>query len=215
MTQVKRQIHLAAHFPGVNSTTVWSDPQAGSHIDFASFVHLAQTAERAKFDFFFLAEGLRMREHASRLHELDVAGGPDDITVLAALASVTDRIGLVPAITTAYHEPHELARRPATLDHLSAGRAAAPGARRFQRRLLQRHAAPPPRTRTGVQRRRVTAGTAPGERRPTTRNRRARLRPCIPGIGRAHDRAADPSGNRERAMSRGWLEVMGATRGYH
>ncbi len=73
MTQVKRQIHLAAHFPGVNSMTVWSDPQAGSHIDVASFVHLAQTAERAKFDFFFLAEGLRMREHASRLHELDVA----------------------------------------------------------------------------------------------------------------------------------------------
>ncbi len=123
MTQAKRQIHLAAHFPGVNNTTVWSDPQAGSHIDFASFVHLAQTAERAKFDFFFLAEGLRMREHAGRLHELDVAGRPDNITVLAALASVTERIGLVPTITTTYHEPHERARHLATLDHLSAGRA--------------------------------------------------------------------------------------------
>lgn len=123
MTQGKRQIHLAAHFPGVNNTTVWSDPRAGSHIDFGSFVQLAQTAERAKFDFFFLAEGLRMREHADRLHELDVAGRPDNITVLAALASVTERIGLVPTITTTYHEPHELARQLATLDHLSAGRA--------------------------------------------------------------------------------------------
>jgi alkanesulfonate monooxygenase SsuD/methylene tetrahydromethanopterin reductase-like flavin-dependent oxidoreductase (luciferase family) len=123
MSRSRRQIHLAAHFPGVNNTTVWSDPDAGSHIAFESFVHLAQTAERAKFDFFFLAEGLRMREHADRLHELDVAGRPDNMTVLAALAAVTERIGLVPTITTTYHEPHELARQLASLDHLSGGRA--------------------------------------------------------------------------------------------
>lgn len=54
-----KQIHLAAHFPGVNNTTVWSDPRAGSHIEFSSFEHLAQTAERARFDFLFLAEGLK------------------------------------------------------------------------------------------------------------------------------------------------------------
>ena len=53
----RKQIHLAAHFPGVNNTTVWSDPAAGSHIEFSSFVHFARTAERAKFDFLFLAEG--------------------------------------------------------------------------------------------------------------------------------------------------------------
>jgi len=41
-----KQIHLAAHFPGVNNTTVWSDPSSGSQIDFASFEHLARTAER-------------------------------------------------------------------------------------------------------------------------------------------------------------------------
>jgi FMN-dependent oxidoreductase (nitrilotriacetate monooxygenase family) len=123
VTAPGKQIHLAAHFPGVNNTTVWSDPQAGSHIEFDSFAHLARTAERAKFDFFFLAEGLRMREHAGRLHELDVAGRPDNLTVLAALASVTDRIGLMPTITTTYHEPHELARQLASLDHLSEGRA--------------------------------------------------------------------------------------------
>jgi FMN-dependent oxidoreductase (nitrilotriacetate monooxygenase family) len=123
MSLPRRQIHLAAHFPGVNNTTVWSDPAAGSHIEFESFVHLAQTAERAKFDFFFLAEGLRMREHAGHLHELDVAGRPDNLTVLAALAAVTERIGLVPTITTTYHEPYELARQLASLDHLSGGRA--------------------------------------------------------------------------------------------
>jgi alkanesulfonate monooxygenase SsuD/methylene tetrahydromethanopterin reductase-like flavin-dependent oxidoreductase (luciferase family) len=118
-----RQIHLGAHFPGVNNTTVWSDPQAGSHIDFGSFEHLARTAERARFDFLFLAEGLRMREHAGRLHELDVAGRPDGLGVLAGLAAVTDRLGLMATITTTYHEPYELARQLASLDHLSGGRA--------------------------------------------------------------------------------------------
>ncbi|MYW35218.1 F420-dependent methylene-tetrahydromethanopterin reductase, partial [Streptomyces sp. SID2119] len=52
---VPRTMHLAAHFPGVNATTVWADPRSRSQIDFSSFVHLAQTAERGKFDFFFLA----------------------------------------------------------------------------------------------------------------------------------------------------------------
>jgi FMN-dependent oxidoreductase (nitrilotriacetate monooxygenase family) len=119
----RKQIHLAAHFPGVNNTTVWSDPAAGSHIDFSSFEQLARTAERAKFDFFFLAEGLRMREHAGRLHELDVAGRPDSLAILASLAAVTERIGLMATITTTYHDPYELARQLGTLDHLSDGRA--------------------------------------------------------------------------------------------
>ena len=47
----RRLIHLAAHFPGVNNTTVWSDPESGSQIEFDSFVHMAQTAERGLFDF--------------------------------------------------------------------------------------------------------------------------------------------------------------------
>ena len=119
----KRQIHLAAHFPGVNNTTVWSDPASGSHIDFASFVHLAQIAERAKFDFFFLAEGLSLREHAGHVHDLDVVGRPESFTILAALAAVTERIGLMATLTATYHEPYELARALGTLDHLSDGRA--------------------------------------------------------------------------------------------
>jgi alkanesulfonate monooxygenase SsuD/methylene tetrahydromethanopterin reductase-like flavin-dependent oxidoreductase (luciferase family) len=119
-----KQIHLAAHFPGVNNTTVWSDPASGSHIDFDSFKHLAQTAERAKFDFFFLAEGLSLREHAGHIHDLDVVGRPDGFAILAALAAVTERIGLAATLTTTYHEPYETIRQLATLDHLSEGRAA-------------------------------------------------------------------------------------------
>jgi FMN-dependent oxidoreductase (nitrilotriacetate monooxygenase family) len=119
-----RRVHLAVHFPGVNNTTVWSDPAAGSHIEFSSFVTLAQTAERAKFDFFFLAEGLRLREQRGRIHDLDVVGRPDTFTVLAALAAVTERIGLSGTINSTFNEPYEVARQFATLDHLSGGRAA-------------------------------------------------------------------------------------------
>jgi FMN-dependent oxidoreductase (nitrilotriacetate monooxygenase family) len=119
-----KQIHLAAHFPGVNNTTVWSDPRSGSHIEFASFVKLAQTAERAKFDFFFLAEGLRLREQGGQIYDLDVVGRPDTFTVLAALAAVTDRLGLAGTINSTFNEPYEVARQFASLDHLSAGRAA-------------------------------------------------------------------------------------------
>ncbi|GAB7142859.1 NtaA/DmoA family FMN-dependent monooxygenase [Mycobacterium riyadhense] len=119
----RKPIHLAAHFPGVNNTTVWTDPGAGSQIAFDSFVHLARTAERGLFDFFFLAEGLRLREHRGRIYDLDVVGRPDTFTVLAALAGVTDRIGLTGTINTTFNEPFEVARQFATLDHLSGGRA--------------------------------------------------------------------------------------------
>ncbi|MER8102753.1 LLM class flavin-dependent oxidoreductase [Kitasatospora sp. NPDC094016] len=119
-----KQIHLAAHFPGVNNTTVWSDPDSGSHIEFDSFRHLAETAERGKFDFFFLAEGLRLRENKGRIHDLDVVGRPESITVLNALAAVTTRLGLAGTVNATFNEPYELARRFASLDHLSGGRAA-------------------------------------------------------------------------------------------
>jgi FMN-dependent oxidoreductase (nitrilotriacetate monooxygenase family) len=119
----RKPIHLAAHFPGVNNTTVWTDPSAGSQVEFDSFVHLARTAERGLFDFFFLAEGLRLREHRGRIYDLDVVGRPDTFTVLAALAGVTDRIGLTGTINTTFNEPFEVARQFATLDHLSGGRA--------------------------------------------------------------------------------------------
>ncbi|MGX9890858.1 NtaA/DmoA family FMN-dependent monooxygenase [Streptomyces sp. NPDC002276] len=122
--QPRKQIHLAAHFPGVNSTTVWADPRSKSQIAFSSFEHLARTAERGLFDFFFLAEGLRLREHKGRIHDLDVVGRPESLTVLNALAAVTERIGLAATVNATFNEPYELARRLATLDHLSGGRAA-------------------------------------------------------------------------------------------
>ncbi|NDZ83663.1 NtaA/DmoA family FMN-dependent monooxygenase [Streptomyces sp. SID10853] len=124
MTAPQKQLHLAAHFPGVNSTTVWTDPRSRSQIEFSSFEHLARTAERGRFDFFFLAEGLRLREYQGRIHDLDVVGRPESITLLNALAAVTDRLGLAATVNATFNEPYDLARRLATLDHLSGGRAA-------------------------------------------------------------------------------------------
>jgi FMN-dependent oxidoreductase (nitrilotriacetate monooxygenase family) len=124
MTKPIKPIHLAAHFPGVNNTTVWSDPAAGSHTEFESFRHFAQTAERGKFDFMFLAEGLRLREQNGLIYDLDVVGRPDTFTILAALAAVTERLGLTGTINSTFNEPYEVARQFASLDHLSGGRAA-------------------------------------------------------------------------------------------
>src|SRR3712207_9536794 len=58
------------------------------------------------------------------VHDLDVVGRPDTFTVLAALAAVTDRLGLTGTINSTFNEPFEGARPFASLDHLTAGRAA-------------------------------------------------------------------------------------------
>jgi alkanesulfonate monooxygenase SsuD/methylene tetrahydromethanopterin reductase-like flavin-dependent oxidoreductase (luciferase family) len=122
MTKLKQFI-LGAQFPGVNNFTVWSDPAAGSQIEFSSFRHFAETVERGKFDFIFLAEGLRVREQKGKLHELDVAGRPNTLAILTALSAITENVGLIGTLTTTFNEPYALARQLATFDTLSGGRA--------------------------------------------------------------------------------------------
>ena len=117
------KVHFGVFVQGVNHTTIWSDKDSGSQIDFATFREIAQTAERGLFDAFFLGEGLRLREQRGQIHELDIAGRPDAITELAALAGITSRIGLVATQNCTYNEPADLARRLSGLDLLSDGRA--------------------------------------------------------------------------------------------
>ncbi|GAA4773105.1 NtaA/DmoA family FMN-dependent monooxygenase [Microbacterium gilvum] len=119
----RKQIILAAYVGGVNEHTLWEHPDAGSQIAFSTFRQVAQTAERGRFDYFFLAEGLALRERAGRVFDHDVAGRPDTLPVLAALAAVTEHIGLVGTINATFNEPYELARQLLSLDHLSGGRA--------------------------------------------------------------------------------------------
>jgi alkanesulfonate monooxygenase SsuD/methylene tetrahydromethanopterin reductase-like flavin-dependent oxidoreductase (luciferase family) len=126
LTDVPRpdaQLHFGVFFQGVNHWTIWSDPSSGSQISPESYRRVARAAERGLFDAFFLGEGLRLREVGGQIHDLDVAGRPDAITQLAALAAVTDRIGLVSTSNTTFNEPADLARRLASLDLLSGGRA--------------------------------------------------------------------------------------------
>ena len=119
----RKQVHLGAYFPGVNHYTVWADPRSGSQIDIDSFLHYVRTAERGRFDFFFQAEGLRVRERKGRFYENDVAGRPDILTLQAALSGATTHLGLLATINATFNEPYELARTLASLDHLSEGRA--------------------------------------------------------------------------------------------
>ncbi|MFB9947588.1 LLM class flavin-dependent oxidoreductase [Rhizobium puerariae] len=119
----KKQVIIGAQFPGVNNFTVWSDPKAGSQIAFSSFRHFAETVERGKLDFIFLAEGLRVREQKGRFHELDVVGRPNTLAILTALSGITSKVGLIGTLTTTFNEPYALARQLATFDTLSEGRA--------------------------------------------------------------------------------------------
>jgi len=124
MTGSPRQIQFGVFFQGVNFSTVWHWPESGSQTDFESFRRVAQTAERGLFSAFFLGEGLRLREHFGKIHDLDVVGRHDAMTLLAALAGVTDRIGLAATLSCTFNDPADLAYRLASLHHLSDGRAA-------------------------------------------------------------------------------------------
>ncbi|MFJ3776840.1 NtaA/DmoA family FMN-dependent monooxygenase [Streptomyces sp. NPDC090075] len=117
------QLHLGLFYAGVGPQLVWTDPDAPSHTAIETFVDVVRALERGLFDAFFLGEGLRVRENRGRIFDLDVAGRPDAITQLSALAAVTDRIGLVATQNTTYNYPADLARRLASLDLLSEGRA--------------------------------------------------------------------------------------------
>jgi FMN-dependent oxidoreductase (nitrilotriacetate monooxygenase family) len=121
--RTRAQVHFGVFFQGVNHTTIWSDPASGSQIDFETFRRMITTAERGLFDAFFLGEGLRLREQDGKILDLDIAGRPDAIAQLSALAAITEHIGLVATQNTTYNEPGDLARRLAGLDILSDGRA--------------------------------------------------------------------------------------------
>ncbi|MFF2885857.1 LLM class flavin-dependent oxidoreductase [Paenibacillus sp. NPDC057967] len=87
--------------------------------DLKHYQRLAQTAEAAKFDSVFLADGLAINKHVK--HGAFV--GLEPFTLLSALAAVTERIGLIGTVSTTYNEPFHVARKFASLDHLSNGRA--------------------------------------------------------------------------------------------
>ncbi|MFF0817845.1 NtaA/DmoA family FMN-dependent monooxygenase [Rhodococcus sp. NPDC003318] len=116
--------HLGVIFPGNNESTIWRHPDSRSFIEVDTFVDFAREAERGGFDFLFLAERLGIRGAGGRVHEHLAAGRPDNLTILAALARATSRLGLVATLNTTFNDALTLSRQLATLDQLSGGRAA-------------------------------------------------------------------------------------------
>ena len=102
------------------------DADADANVNFKHYVRLAQTAEKAKFHFLFFADWLATRE-ASDLtlsRSAQYTAHFEPLTLLGGLAAVTDKIGLVCTATTSCNEPFHVARKMASLDHMSGGRAA-------------------------------------------------------------------------------------------
>jgi alkanesulfonate monooxygenase SsuD/methylene tetrahydromethanopterin reductase-like flavin-dependent oxidoreductase (luciferase family) len=117
------QLHLAGFF-GFGPSYVWSEAESPRvYYDFAGWRRLAQAAERGLFSTLFLGDSQRLREHLGRITDHSVTGRPDQLVLFAHLAAVTERIGLVATLNTTYNDPAELARRLATVDVLSGGRA--------------------------------------------------------------------------------------------
>src|SRR5580704_10053188 len=131
MSKSPRQLKLGAFFstPG-NHLAGWRHPDAVPTVDmdFREYVKLAQTAERGCFDMIFfqdtvavsgsraMARGQRNLARLNRIVKLEPTA------LISALSAVTTHIGLVATATATFNEPYNIARRFATMDHISGGR---------------------------------------------------------------------------------------------
>ncbi|MCC4607439.1 LLM class flavin-dependent oxidoreductase [Xanthomonas campestris] len=119
-----RQLSLGAFLMATgHHVAAWRHTQVSAQtLDFAQYREMVRIAEAARFDAVFVADSLA------------AAGGPvapqmarsslfEPLTLLSALAAVSERIGLIATMTTSYNEPYHVARKFASLDHLSGGRA--------------------------------------------------------------------------------------------
>ena len=122
-----RQLHLGAFMRPVSlHTGAWRYPGAfpDANFNFAHLKRFAQTLERGKFDAFFMADHLAvLNMPMEALKRSATVTSFDPLTLLPALAVVTERIGLIATSSTTFDQPYHLARKFASLDHISGGRA--------------------------------------------------------------------------------------------
>ena len=122
-----RQLHLGAFMrPTTIHTGAWRYPGAfpDANFNLAHIKHFAQTLEQAKFDAFFMADHLAvLNMPLDALKHSHTVTSFEPFTLLSALAMVTEHIGLVATGSTTFDLPYHVARRFASLDHLSGGRA--------------------------------------------------------------------------------------------
>jgi alkanesulfonate monooxygenase len=125
----KGMMRLGAYFnPTGHHVASWRHPRAqkDAHVNLKHYVEIAQTAERAKFDMIFLADAAVVRNaHIdAQSRSVQFIANFEPITLLSALSMATSKIGLVATASTSFNEPYHVARKFASLDHISGGRAA-------------------------------------------------------------------------------------------
>jgi FMN-dependent oxidoreductase (nitrilotriacetate monooxygenase family) len=122
-----RKLRLGAFMRPVSlHTGAWRYPgaYADANFNFAHLKRFAQTLEAAKFDAFFMADHLAvLNMPVEALKRSHTVTSFEPFTLLSALAAVTERIGLVATASTTFDAPFHVARRFASLDHISGGRA--------------------------------------------------------------------------------------------
>ena len=122
-----KQMHLGAFMRPVSIHTAWwRHPDSAPEANFSlkHLVHCIQTLECGKFDAFFMADHLAVLNMPIKaLKRSGTITSFEPFTLLSALAMVTERIGLIATASTTYDAPYHIARRFASLDHISAGRA--------------------------------------------------------------------------------------------
>ncbi|KOG07024.1 MULTISPECIES: LLM class flavin-dependent oxidoreductase [Streptomyces] len=122
MSKRAGELHLNAFLMGVgHHEAAWRLPESDPYAswDVAHYQNLARIAERGKLDSLFLADSPGQHGDPARRP----AGRLEPTVLLTALAGATERIGLIATASTSYNEPYNLARRFASLDHVSGGRA--------------------------------------------------------------------------------------------
>lgn len=121
--QPRRQLHLNVNILNAGFlASAWRAPASNprAFIDIAHYLQTARAAEKGKLDALFLADQVSI---ADRI-DLRPINALEPTVLLAALATATTHIGLIATASTTYNEPYNLARRLASLDHISAGRVA-------------------------------------------------------------------------------------------
>jgi len=121
-----RKIRLGAFLPGGGQhIAAWRHPDspADGATSFAFHVKLAQEAERGLFDAYFLADGLAIAFGGGIEGGNAKVAGFEPVTLFSALAPLTKHLGFIATASTTYEEPYNIARKFASLDLISDGRA--------------------------------------------------------------------------------------------
>ncbi len=123
-----KSLHLTAFMRPVSlHTGAWRYPgsYADANFNFGHLKSFIRKLEAAKFDAFFMADHLAvLNMPVEALKRSHTVTSFEPFTLLSALAAVTDKIGLAATASTTFDEPYHVARRFASLDHISGGRAA-------------------------------------------------------------------------------------------